>query len=220
MTALLFERNYERLMIMLSEEFPGFSEELCHDAVVDALEEIRARRRYGSYVSMAVGELVNRSRYRMLDRVRIEARRRQIAPTAELFEEEVADPEDEGELEKIVSRARMRELFLPLSDQERQWLILTAGQGLTRNQAAARMGVGHDRARRLMTSTHKHLLQFYVGVADGTVHERFERRLRFLLLTGSAADALRDPLVSTHLQWCERCGDGLQHPAGAAARPR
>lgn len=210
----LFRRNYARVMGMLRIGFPGWPEDLCHDAFVDALEEIRSRRQYAAYSSIAEGDLVNRARRRMIDRVRVEARRRRIAPSSSLLTA-VSGTGDEAEdtVELIASRARMRELLLPLNQEARVFLALTVAEGLTRDEAAARMQIRQARARRLVTQTQSRLVAFYAALADGSIHTAFEQRLADLAGGGSVADALRDPAICTHLQWCDRCGELLQHPA-------
>jgi len=209
--AELYKRNYSRLFRMLRREFPQLPEDLCHDAIVDALEEIRRRGRYRRYSPVAEGDLVKRSRRRAIDRVRRESCRRAIAPTVELRENLIADRDElSATLEDIAGAARLRELVLPLRQEEAEFLRLTALQGMTRDEAAARMRIAKSRARRLVTTTHKRLVAYYSSVADGTVHVEFEQRLRMLLENGSAAEALRDSALATHLQWCERCSEMLR----------
>lgn len=204
----LFARRYRPVMRVLAVEFPSWSEELRHDAVIDAVEEIRAGRRHASCTPEAERELLRRSRCRMIDRLRREVRRASIAPKVELHEELEAGREPtDGAIEAATTRGRLQELLLPLSEEERRWVVLTAGQGLSRDEGAARLGITRSRARRLVTRTRKHLVWFYASIADGSVHARFELRLRKLRESSATAEVLRDPQLHAHLAWCERCSE-------------
>lgn len=206
----LYQRNYDRIFRSLRREFSQWPEDLCHDAIIDALEEIRRRGLYHTYSSIAEGDFVKRSRLRAVDRARREIRQRAIAPMSELPAEAPADADELSRaLEEMASTARLRELVLPLRPDEARFVFLTALQGLSRDEAAARMGLAPARARRMVTATHKRLVAFYTGVSDGTVHLEFEHQLRLRLERGDEAAALTDPAIKAHLQWCDQCGELL-----------
>lgn len=207
----LFEHNYVRVLGLLRREFRQWPEDLCHDAIIDALEEIRCGGAYRRYSRIAEGDLVTRSRLRAIDRVRREGVRRAIAPTMQLHEEAIAGADELSRLlNQVTLTGRLAELVLPLGAQETRFLFLTVLLGFSRDEAAARLTIATPRARRLVTITNQRVVEFYVAVTDNSIHAQFQRRLDMLLKFSRIAVVLGDPAIRAHLGWCERCGELLQ----------
>lgn len=203
----LFRRRYERTMGLLAREFPHDRDEL-HDAMIDALQEIRRAGRYTSYSRQAEYLWIDLSRKRMLDRVRRRTRRQRIAPIVALDEARDQDAGDAvGEaLAASGGNARLRELVAPMRKREAQFWFLRWHQGLETAEICERMQISPVAARKLITSCAKRMRAFYEAVEDGSVHAEFEVLLRARLAGDATFDALADPVLAAHLGWCDRCG--------------